>query len=293
MLSTVSTPTDEIATLSIYLAEVYAMKLVHVLLLALLTFCWIWLLPLMMLGFFLSVPAIVVSLPICFTISMTLQWWQHGRIIVAHPIRRILSQIPWHEWFPCNTLHIQKTSVVAVHPHGVLCCGALAGIHFVPNSNTVFCVAPLLFYIPVLGWSIRVLGCIPAKSDIMKECLRQGYSVLVVPGGVPELVLSERRNDREWFERSGFIRIANEAQVPIQSVFVAGECKTFSMVEAPFLDSRVYWAWKTNVPLVFPAFVGWYGTWLPKRVCLKLVTCEVNARKKEDYYRKLKQLSSI
>lgn len=269
------------------------MKLVHVVLMATLTFCWIWLLPLMLLAFVCSVPAVVVALPVCFVVSVTLQYWQHGHILVEHVIRRLISQIPWHEWFPCNTLNVPQTSVVAVHPHGVLCCGALAGIHFVPGSKTVFCVAPLLFYIPVLGWCIRALGCIPARRDIMRACLRQGYSVLVVPGGVPELVLSEQRNDRKWFQRSGFIRLANEADVPILAVFVKGECSTYTMLEAPFLRTRVHWSWKTNVPLMCPSFFGWYGTWLPKRTPLTLVSEQIEATDKTEYYRRLKHLSSI
>jgi len=293
VLSKIFAPAHEVTTLSIYAPDLGLMKLAHVLLLAVLTFCWIWLLPLMILGFVFSVPAIVVSLPVCVVISITLQWWQHGKIMATHPIRKLLSEIPWHEWFPCNTLSINKTSVVAVHPHGLLCCGALVGIHFVPGSQTVFCVAPLLFYIPVLGWFIRVLGCIPAKRDIMLSCLQQGCSVIVVPGGVPELVMAEQRNDKKWFQRSGFIRLANEAHVPIQTVFVHGECATYAMLEAPFLQTRVYWAWKTNVPLAFPAFMGWYGTWLPKRVPLTLTTRHIEAKNKAEYYSQLQQLSSI
>ena len=269
------------------------MKCAHIVLLGMITFCWVWLLPLMLLGFVLSVPVVVVSLPVCLVLSVTLQWWHHGRVIVSHPVRRLLAHIPWHEWFPCNTLRMEDTSVVAVHPHGLLCCGALAGIHFVPGSQTVFCVAPLLFYIPVLGWCMRVLGCVPARYDIMLACLRQGHSVIVVPGGVPELVLAERRDDRQWFRRGGFIRLAIEARVPLRAVFVRGECATFSMVEAPWLQTRVHWAWKTNVPLAFPAFFGWYGTWLPKRVPLTLVTEPVRANNKAQYYNELNRIASI
>jgi len=258
-----------------------------------LTFLWIWMLPLFVMGFLLSVPAFVVGLPLCLSVSVTLQYWQHGQIITQHPLRRIISHIPWHEWFPCNTITIEKTCVVAVHPHGLLCCGALAGIHFVPGSTTVFCIAPLLFYVPILGWCMRILGCVPAQRDIMLQCLRSGHSLIVVPGGVPELVLAEQRNDRKWFERSGFIHIANEANVPIQAVFVKGECSTFTMAEAPFLRTRVHWSWKTNIPMVLPLFIGWYGTWLPKRVALTLITQHIRAHGKNEYYRNLKQFTSL
>lgn len=260
---------------------------------AVLTFCWIWLLPLMCVGFFFSIPAIVVSLPVCIGISVTLQWWQHNKIYVAHPIRRTLSVIPWHQWFPCNRITISKTSVIAVHPHGLLSCGALAGIHFVPASTTVFCVAPLLFYIPVLGWFIRVMGCVPARYDIMLKCLRDGHSVLVVPGGVPELVMAEKRDDHTWFKRRGFIRLAKEAQVPVQSVFVQGECSTYTMIQGPLHDTRVDLSWKTNVPLVCPVFWGWYGTWLPRRVPLTLCVKEWRGQTVDEYFLALRQLAAV
>lgn len=289
MLSTSFATSHEIATISIYYDAIHKMKAEHVIAMAVLTFLWIWMLPLMILGFFLSVPVIVVCLPICLSISITLQFYHHGKIITNHPLRRIVSHIPWHEWFPCNTINIEETCVVAVHPHGVLCCGALAGIHFVPGSSTVFCVAPLLFYIPILGWCIRILGCVPAQRNIMLKCLQKGHSLVVVPGGVPELVLSEQCNDKKWFERSGFIHIAREAKVPIKAVFVQGECNTFAMVQGPFLRARVHWSWKTNIPLVLPCFVGWYGTWLPKRAPLILRTKMIDAQNKNEYYRTLKR----
>jgi hypothetical protein len=269
------------------------MKVAHVLLMAVLTFCWIWLLPLMCIGFFFSIPAIVISLPVCIVISVTLQWWQHGQIYASHPVRHFMSMIPWHQWFPCNIIEIHETSVVAVHPHGLLCCGALTGIHFVPGSKTVFCVAPLLFYIPILGWFIRVLGCVPARYDIMLQCLRDGHSVLVVPGGVPELVMAETQNDRKWFRRKGFVRLACEADVTIQMVFVRGECSTYRMLRGPAHEQRVHSSWRTNVPLVCPVFLGWYGTWLPRRVPLTLCLKKTNVRSVNEYYEELQQLSSV
>lgn len=266
------------------------MKVVHILLMAILTFCWIWLLPLLCIGFFFSVGWIVVFLPVSIIISLSLQWWQHGQIYAQHPLRRIMSMVPWYQWFPCTCLDIPDTSVVAVHPHGLLCCGALAGIHFVPRSKTVFCVAPLLFYIPVLGWVMRVLGCVPARYDIMLQCLRTGHSVLVVPGGVPELVMAEQGDDRNWYVRSGFIRLANEADVPIQMVFVSGECSTFRMFQGPFHTARVQVS--RTIPLVCPIFWGWYGTWLPRRVPLLLKMHTTRVKNKTDYYNELHKLSA-
>ena len=272
------------------MSVILVMKFVHILFFIVLTFCWIWMLPLLIVGAVFSIPLAITTLTISVIISVTLQWWFHGQIIPNNILRRWISYCPWYEWFPCNTISISETSVVAVHPHGVLCCGALAGIHFVPESQTVFCVAPILFFVPVLGWCVRALGCIPARYDIMLLALRKGHSLIVVPGGVPELVMAEVGDDYQTFERSGFIRLAQEAQVPIQSVFIKGECQTYAMWKAPLHDKRVYLSWKLNVPLLFPFFCGWYGTWLPKRTPLVLKTQRIESTTKQEYYSYLKQL---
>lgn len=268
------------------------MKWTTVLIMALITFCWIWLLPFMLLGFFLSIPVFVLTLPICILISLTLQWFWHDKIIVDHFLRQSLSQMKWSTWFPCNTIQIKETSIIACHPHGLLCCGALAGIHLVPGATTVFCVAPILFYVPVLGWVIRALGCIPAEYSIMLSALHNGYSVIVVPGGVPELVMAESRNDKKWFRRGGFLRLAVQSRAPLQMVFVQGECSTYTMIEAPLLEKRTWLSWKFNVPLVFPVFWGWYGTWLPKRQPLILKNRLAESRTKGEYYEELLQFIS-
>jgi len=242
----------------------------HIVLMCILIFFWLWSLPLLLVMTIFMAPAAWCVLALSTSLSIYLQWRHHGRIFVRHPIRQWLSRIPWHEWFPCNVLRFDKKSVVAVHPHGLLCCGAVAGIHLVPESETVLCVAPVLFYVPVIGWLLRLIGCIPARLAEMRGALQGGHTLLVIPGGVPELVLAETGDDRRRFRRHGFLRLARDMQVPVFTVFVRGECSLFHIPKAPCLQRRVWWSWRLNVPLVVPVFLGWYGTWLPKRVPLCL-----------------------
>ena len=250
------------------------MKWYHVLVMGVLTFCWIWALPLLMLGFVCSIPACLALLPACLLISVGCQWHCHDKLMPSSWLRRLISTIPWHQWFPCNVLDVPKApSILCVHPHGILCCGALVGLHLIPQSQTLFCVAPLLFYVPVLGWLARLLGCIPASYPIMKSALEQGYPLIIVPGGVPELVLTEKGDDTAFFleQRFGFLKLAMETQVPLFPIFSKGETATYRLVQAPWLSWRVRLSWQWNVPLVFPWFRGWYNLWLPRRVPLELV----------------------
>lgn len=264
------------------------MRVWHICFMFALTFFWIWSLPILIAGVFLCAPIAIVSLPLCLAISLFLQYIHHDTILAKHPVRRWISRIPWHEWFPCNRLHFTDTCIVAVHPHGVLCCGAIAGIHFVPGSKTVLCVAPILFYVPVMGWLLRVLACIPATKTAMQNALRDGHSLLVVPGGVPEIVLAETGDDTQRFARHGILRL--QPKVPVHVVFVRGECSTFRMWQGPFLRQRVWLSWRLNIPFVMPILLGHYGTWLPRRQPLTLASQEVDPANKETYKKVLEKI---
>lgn len=269
------------------------MKCHHICLMFILIFFWLWSLPALIVLTLCMTPAACVATCISITISIYLQWRHRDRIFVNHWFRRWFSHIPWHEWFPCNQLTFETPAVVGVHPHGLLCCGAVAGIHLVPGARTVLAVAPILFYVPVIGWLLRLIGCIPAHASIMRQAVQAGYTLLVVPGGVPEIVLAESGDDRRRFPRHGFLRIATEYQRPVWCVFVKGECSLFQMVKGPALEWRAWLSWKINVPCVMPVFMGWYGTWIPKRRPLTLVTSRVHIHTKAAYKQTLVSLHSI
>jgi len=259
------------------------MKAVHVFVMACLIFCWIWSLPLLIIGSICMMPAAIVIFFICMVISCYLQYVNDGKIIYNHWARKMVSSIPWSEWFPCNTLSFKK-GIVTTHPHGILCCGTLAGIHFVPKSNTCMCIAPIVFYIPIIGWVVRLLGCIPADRHNMINAIRAGHPLLVVPGGVPEIVMAELGDDTIRFKRHGFLSIAKTTKAMIHIVYVKGECNTFKMFKGPLHAFRVWLSWKLNIPLVFPVMLGWYGSWIPKKVPLHLYTETTHCSVSRDEY---------
>ena len=237
---------------------------------ATLVFVWIWALPLLLVCAVLMFPFAIVFVPISFAISALVR--VNCAVTNRSALRTIVNSWGLASWFPCNTVSVTEQTVISVHPHGLLCCGALAGIHFVPGSTTIMCVAPALFYIPVLGWVLHLLGCIPADYTSMLETLQQGHSLIVLPGGVPEIVLLEQQLDQSLFPRYGFLRLASATNTPVTAVFVHGECATFRLVPLPFLKVRTYLAWWTNLPLIFPIVLGYWGTWLPKQKQLTLMT---------------------
>ena len=262
----------------------------HLFLFVTLTFFWIWSFPLLLVAALFAMPAALIVLPTCLAISLACQMADRDRIYANSRLRQWLSRIPWYEWFPCQPLRFQEQSIIAVHPHGVLCCGAVCGIHLIPDANTVLCIASVVFYVPVIGWFVRLLGCIPATKECMQRALREGHSLLVVPGGVPEIVLAETGDDRRRFPRHGFLRLGHQPSVPVVAVFVRGECSTYRMLQGPFLETRVWLSWRLNVPLVVPLLRGHYGTWLPRRQPLTLVHRRVIPADKETYTKVLDSL---
>jgi hypothetical protein len=147
----------------------------------------------------------------------------------------------------------------------------------------------------------RLLGLIPATYPMMAKSLDMGLTLIVVPGGVPEvlqrestpatdgytwrklissvlacpcfvhqIVLMEQSQDIFIQKRWGFIKLAHEFQVPLIPVFTENELDTFSMIKMPLFRWRVWLAYKTNLPTVLPLMKGWKYTPLPNPVPLKL-----------------------
>lgn len=259
------------------------MNLVSSIFIILIVFTWIWSLPLLIVCALFLMPIAVTFLPISLLISLFIK--KHYPVTTRSRLRTLVSSLQLHKWFPCNIIEIRQQMLIAVHPHGLLCCGALAGIHFAPGSTTILCVAPSLFYIPILGWTLHLLGCIPANYNSMLHVLKQGQSLIVVPGGVPEIVMAEMGKDSFLYPRYGFLNLAKMVSVPILAVFVQGECSTFSFFGLPFLKQRISLSWWFNIPLVFPYFWGHWGMWIPKKVPLKLYASLMNKVPSRNEYR--------
>ena len=238
------------------------MQILHLLIVFITIFVWIFSLPLLAVMTFLFAP---ILLP-CAIVSVVFSVYIINLKPRTHSfLRNFLVSFQLHNWFPCNTIVIKKQRVIAVRPHGLLSCGAVAGVHFVEGSETIFCVAPILYFVPLLGHSLNLLGCIPATRKSMEGVLSDGYSLIVVSGGVPELVLSETNDDTEFYPRFGFLKLAKKFKVPVLSIFVNGETNLYNVIQLPCLRNRVKLSWFFNIPFMFPLISGFYGTWMPKR----------------------------
>lgn len=226
----------------------------ELLLIAIAIFIWMYLLPVLILGLILFFPVFIIITPV-FLFFGLMQFYFN---------REYLSKINYEYWFgPYEIPTIQKRSLITLHPHGVICTAALVCIHFQPGSTTKFAVAPLLINMPIVGLFVEKLGCIPAtKRDIMTAL--KTNSVILVPGGVPELVANQPYT-RRW----GFLEISRKAEVDIIQIV----CNTsfYEIIDIPLKEFRIWFAKKYGIPIMFPP-LGWYGTWIPKPKKIKIET---------------------
>ena len=107
---------------------------------------------------------------------------------------------------------------------------------------------PLATRLFPLSWLLRQVGAVPSTFDAARQCLDQGVPLLVFPGGDHETlrpVWQARRCD--FGGRTGFLRIARDANVPVIPMGIAGAHFT-----APMLLRARWLAWF----FLFPRLLG-------------------------------------
>tara|TARA_B100001027_G_scaffold184817_1_gene136945 strand:- start:267 stop:998 length:732 start_codon:yes stop_codon:yes gene_type:complete len=207
----------------------------------------------------MCIPFFVVLTPLLLTISIVTIYYFKDQIIKENVLRQYVNNLPYEKWFGDieNVPLPSFPSLICLHPHGIICTGILFSTHFRPQSCTVIAVSKWLFLIPFVGWVARHLGCIPATYHDILLALKT-TSVILVPGGVPELVTGKL-----YTKRYGFLKIAKKANVPILPVVVKEEY--YNRIPCPFVSFREKIAIYVGLPIMLPV-IGYYGTWLPKRI---------------------------
>ncbi|KAL2634440.1 hypothetical protein R1flu_005919 [Riccia fluitans] len=163
-----------------------------------------------------------------------------------------------------DALDPNRAHVLALEPHSVLPISLIATTKhygFLPFVKSKALATTAVFWTPVLRHVWSWLGLVPASKKICREKLSDGYSCIVVPGGVQECLYLRHGHETIFLKkRFGFIRVAMEAGAPLVPCFCFGQ-------------SEVYHYWKPCgkwyadlsraigfTPLIF---WGMYGSPLP------------------------------
>jgi 1-acyl-sn-glycerol-3-phosphate acyltransferase len=103
--------------------------------------------------------------------------------------------------------------------------------HFGTHRETYALAHDMVLGFPLVGSFLRRQGSVPASHGSAHAALRRGAAVLVYPGGDEDVFRSYRdRNRIQLAGRTGFVRLALEAGVPIVPVVSVGGHETCLML---------------------------------------------------------------
>ena len=226
-------------------------------------FAWLFVMPLCFLAVACGAFWMLCLLPFSFALSRRLV--RQPTVPKSSFLRKLLSAIAWRDWFSATPAPaLFGRSIVCVHPHGLLSLGTLALVHFVPASNTVMAVAPILFYIPLFGLLGPSLGLVPSNKAGLLAVLKSDRTLLILPGGVPEILCGEEQKTLFISPRVGLFKIAFHEGRDLQIIIVDGEERMFRSLRLPFLKERMWLSWAFNFPVMLPWFGGCYGSFVPR-----------------------------
>jgi 1-acyl-sn-glycerol-3-phosphate acyltransferase len=137
------------------------------------------------------------------------------------------------------------------------------------------------FSVPLLGQTLTRLGAIPANQDNGTIALREGFPLLVCPGGDEDTLKPYRKRHTIVFgRRKGFIKLAIRQQVPIIPVVSVGAHETMLVLNegrrtARILGLEKYFRIKVvPITLSFPFGItpaGLFAIPVPSKVRLRVL----------------------
>lgn len=153
----------------------------------------------------------------------------------------------------------------------VLLIGNHSGLHWVPDvgitvlsmldrrgigERTYALGYDLLFKVPFVGDFLRRLGALPASHGAGEEALKDGGALLVYPGGDWEACRPwADRNKIDFGGRTGFVRLALRAGVPVVPVVAHGSHDTVMILSRGERTARFLGLDRLRIK-VFPYTLG-------------------------------------
>mmetsp|Transcript_15572 Transcript_15572/g.31605 ORF Transcript_15572/g.31605 Transcript_15572/m.31605 type:complete len:308 (+) Transcript_15572:181-1104(+) len=159
-----------------------------------------------------------------------------------------------------------KNYLGLLFPHGVISFGGLSGAALGPDPYGPTAAASAIFMLPFLRHVFSFFGIINSDKKTMMKNLKT-RDVLLYPGGIAELFLADRDEERLFFsQRKGCVKLALEAQCDILPSYILGNTDMFDIVKTDFIKKL---SRKLGVSILF-----FYGRWflpIPYRTKVRFV----------------------
>jgi len=160
--------------------------------------------------------------------------------------------------------------ILACFPHGcgsefrILMEGMIQKVmpNIVGKQNKLRTLAAsILFMIPCIREIALWTGCIDANRKTASKALDNGRSLLILPGGEAEQILTTYGQERIYLQsRKGFLKLAMRKNVPVVPVYVFGSSDLFYTSTA-FATPRKWIQKKFGICL--PICYGLWGSFCP------------------------------
>lgn len=169
--------------------------------------------------------------------------------------------------FEEGDLEPDKRTMLAFHPHGILCCGWSTTVvsAVLRAAKVTFLVADTLFMLPGIREMLLWNNTRAADSRTMRKLMAAGTNIALLPGASEEAVLHASGRYRVYIKnRKGFIKYALQSGYVVRPVYCFGEEATFKTF-TPAVKPRL---WIARV-LKFPAVLFTGGSalafYMPRR----------------------------
>jgi len=184
----------------------------------------------------------------------------------------------------------KKNHLIACHPHGILCFGAVNAFgsdscelsRVFPGILTRITTLQGTFLLPIFREFLLQAGAMAASRSSLETVLRKpggGEAPVLMVGGVPEMMMASKPNEIQLHlsQRKGFVKMAIEAGATLVPCFVFGETETYNQ-SGPLAQvwNRLTCSVRNCIGIapVFFSGAGWaQGSlgFLPRRGKLKVV----------------------
>eukprot|EP00249_Psilotum_nudum_P013489 c24359_g1_i1 orf=441-1265(-) len=161
--------------------------------------------------------------------------------------------------------------VFGAEPHSILPVGLLGfskSIGQLSSSKMRIGATSAIFHSPIIRHIWSWMGMVPVSKKLLLKYLENGYSVILVPGGVREVLLMEHDHEVVFLrKRYGFVRAAIKTGSSLVPCFMFGQKYVYRW----WKPKGKLFAYLSRTILFSPlAFWGVFGTPIPyqKPVCV-------------------------